>query len=169
MKELMKKAHQMTREIKGEFPNVDYKFQLGLCISYLYKNEVKEDDNMISYKTSRGTAVEVELVGREVRFLKVNGIELLKTDKSTIDCYLTEKYLVVNGSYLYEKLGAKDVIRIENNEELVAAYKKAIELSKQIREEEFKKTKAQWNKLTETEKKNFSYTFEKHINDVNTK
>ena len=43
MKELMKKAHQMTREIKNEFPEVDYKFQLGLCISYLYKNEKKEN------------------------------------------------------------------------------------------------------------------------------
>ena len=30
MKNIMKKAHEMTKEIKKEFPNVDYRFQLGL-------------------------------------------------------------------------------------------------------------------------------------------
>ncbi|WP_066679376.1 hypothetical protein [Clostridium septicum] len=40
-KELMIKAHQMTRGIKEEFPGIDYKFQLGLCISYLLKGEVE--------------------------------------------------------------------------------------------------------------------------------
>lgn len=169
MKELMRKAHQMTREIKGEFPNVDYKFQLGLCISYLSKNEEKEDGNMISYKTSRGTAVEVELKGREVIYLKVNGIEILKTDNPGHDCYLTEKFIVVNGSCLYRKLGAKDVVRIETNKDLVKAHKEAVELSKKIREEELKKVNSQWNNLTESEKKNFNYTIEKHINNVNAK
>ncbi|MDU3018902.1 MAG: hypothetical protein E7B46_08840 [Clostridium perfringens] len=32
---VMKKAHRLTKEIKKEFPNVDYKFQLGICMSYL--------------------------------------------------------------------------------------------------------------------------------------
>ena len=39
MKNIMKKAHKMTKEIRKEFPNVDYKFQLGLCLSFLYKNK----------------------------------------------------------------------------------------------------------------------------------
>ena len=39
MKNIMKEAHKLTKEIKKEFPEVDYRFQLGLCISYLYKNE----------------------------------------------------------------------------------------------------------------------------------
>ena len=34
---IMKEAHKLTKEIKREFPNVDYKGQLGICISYLYK------------------------------------------------------------------------------------------------------------------------------------
>ncbi len=38
-KELMKKAHKMTREIKREYPKVDYKFQLGLCLAYLCENK----------------------------------------------------------------------------------------------------------------------------------
>ena len=42
-KELMKKAHEMTREIKSQYPEVAYKFQLGLCLSYLMKG----NDNML--------------------------------------------------------------------------------------------------------------------------
>lgn len=36
---VMKKAHRLTKEIKKEFPNVDYKFQLGICMSYLLNGE----------------------------------------------------------------------------------------------------------------------------------
>ena len=46
MKNIMKEAHKLTREIKAEFPEVDYKFQLGICISYLYENKKKEDVKM---------------------------------------------------------------------------------------------------------------------------
>ena len=38
----MIKAHKMTKEIKNEYPAVDYKFQLGLCLAYLYKEGEKE-------------------------------------------------------------------------------------------------------------------------------
>ncbi len=41
--EIIRKAHKMTREIKEEFPSVDYKFQFGLCMSYLLKEEVVEE------------------------------------------------------------------------------------------------------------------------------
>lgn len=39
---IMKEAHKMTKEIKAEYPEVDYKFQLGLCISYLLKGDTEE-------------------------------------------------------------------------------------------------------------------------------
>lgn len=39
MKNIMKEAHKLTREIKREYPEVDYKTQLGICISFLSKNE----------------------------------------------------------------------------------------------------------------------------------
>ena len=39
---VMKEAHKLTKEIKNEFPEVDYKFQLGICMSYLLN---KEDEN----------------------------------------------------------------------------------------------------------------------------
>ena len=66
MKELMKKAHQMTREIKNEFPEVDYKFQLGLCISYLSKNEMKEDVEMVELKGTEKQVKWAEDIRKEV-------------------------------------------------------------------------------------------------------
>ena len=36
MKNIMKEAHRLTKEIKKEFPEVDYKTQLGICLSFLY-------------------------------------------------------------------------------------------------------------------------------------
>lgn len=42
-KNLLKEAHKMTKEIKKEYPEVDYKAQLGICISYLAnKKEVRQ-------------------------------------------------------------------------------------------------------------------------------
>lgn len=45
MKNLLKEAHKMTKEIKREYPEVDYKFQLGLCLSFLYKKGVDKKVN----------------------------------------------------------------------------------------------------------------------------
>jgi len=38
-KELLKRAHKLTREFKKEYPNIDYHVQLGLFISYLIEEE----------------------------------------------------------------------------------------------------------------------------------
>lgn len=39
---LLKKAHELTKEIKREYPEIDYKAQLGICISYLSNKEEVE-------------------------------------------------------------------------------------------------------------------------------
>lgn len=39
MRNIMIEAHRMTREIKRTSPEVDYKAQLGLCLSYLMTNK----------------------------------------------------------------------------------------------------------------------------------
>lgn len=41
--ELIKEAHKMTKEIKQEFNNVDYKTQFGLCLSFLIEEEKEMD------------------------------------------------------------------------------------------------------------------------------
>ena len=42
MKNILKKAHELTREIKVKYPEIDYQTQLGLFISYLYKKQKQE-------------------------------------------------------------------------------------------------------------------------------
>lgn len=49
-RELMIKAHKMTKEIKAEYPAIDYKFQLGLCLAYLCENE--GENGMVELKGS---------------------------------------------------------------------------------------------------------------------
>lgn len=41
-KNILREAHKLTKEIKAEYPEVDYKAQLGICISYLYNKGTKE-------------------------------------------------------------------------------------------------------------------------------
>ena len=62
-KEMMVKAHKMTKGIKNEYPEVDYKFQLGLCLAYLYENE--GDVKMVELKGSEKQIVWAEEI-REV-------------------------------------------------------------------------------------------------------
>lgn len=38
MRNILKEAHKLTKEIKAEYPDVNYKAQLGICISYLASN-----------------------------------------------------------------------------------------------------------------------------------
>lgn len=39
---LMKEAHKMTKEIKEQYPEVDYQAQLGLCLSFLAQKGEEE-------------------------------------------------------------------------------------------------------------------------------
>lgn len=39
MKKILKEAHKLTKEMKAKYPEVDYRTQLGLCISYLLEEE----------------------------------------------------------------------------------------------------------------------------------
>lgn len=43
-KELIRKAHKLTKEIKKEYPEVDYRFQFGICLKYLLSN--KEENKL---------------------------------------------------------------------------------------------------------------------------
>lgn len=102
MKNLMKKAHELTRKIKGEFPEVDYKFQLGLCLSFLSK----EGAETIELKELEGSEKQVawaeEIRNNALEIVNRNGLkkvkELIYSEKSAkffIDNFkpLTSKYL----------------------------------------------------------------------------
>lgn len=66
---VMKKAHKMTRDIKNEFPNVDYKFQLGICMSYLLNGE--GENEMVELQGSE-KQVKWALSIREKTILTIN-------------------------------------------------------------------------------------------------
>lgn len=48
MRNIMKEAHKMAKEITTKYNDVDYKVQLGLCISYLFSKE--EEVEMVELK-----------------------------------------------------------------------------------------------------------------------
>lgn len=73
-KELMVKAHEMTKEIKNEYPGVDYKFQLGLCLAYLHAEGEKE---MVELKGSEKQVKWAE----DIRAVAVRGAKALLEEK----------------------------------------------------------------------------------------
>ena len=70
---LLKKAHELTKEIKREYPEVDYKAQLGICISFLYNN--KEVEEMVKLK---GTE-------KQVKWAEDIRKEMIEDAKETIE------------------------------------------------------------------------------------
>ena len=44
MKNIFKKAHELTREMKERYPEVDYQTQFGLYVSYLFEEEKEEEE-----------------------------------------------------------------------------------------------------------------------------
>ena len=58
----MKEAHKLTKEIKAEFPNVDYKTQLGICIAYLSK---EGEDKMVELKGTEKQITWAEKIRKE--------------------------------------------------------------------------------------------------------
>ena len=162
-KELMIKAHKMTREIKAEYPSVDYKFQLSLCLAYLYENEGEKE--MISYTTKNGTKVEIKLKGKLVTDLTVNGIVVVEnnTDSDVVFISTFNNTIVLNSSLAYKKLGGKSVIRIAANDEVIKTFKEATQKSI----EEMNRKAKKFVKNIKISTKQYNYTFEKHMNDRN--
>ena len=83
---LMKEAHKMTREIINQYGDVDYKTQLGLCLSFLSQEGGKE---MVELKGTKKQVKWAEDIRN--RIIKVNeifekaieGVDMDKMAKST--------------------------------------------------------------------------------------
>lgn len=84
---LMKEAHKLTKEIKKQYPEVDYKTQLGLCLSFL--SQEKGDNEMVELKGTEKQVKWAEDIRN--RIIKVNeifekaieGVDMDKMAKST--------------------------------------------------------------------------------------
>ena len=83
---LMKEAHKMTREIVNKYGDVDYRTQLGLCLSFLSQEGGKE---MVELKGTEKQVKWAEDIRN--RIIKVNeifekaieGVDMDKMAKST--------------------------------------------------------------------------------------
>lgn len=60
MSELMKQAHKMAKMIKREFKDVDYKTQLGICMSYLLNCEDEKIDEERAVELSNDLNISIE-------------------------------------------------------------------------------------------------------------
>lgn len=57
MKNLFKKAHEMTRKMKERYPEVDYQTQFGLYVSYLFEEGKEEEEEEV--KELKGTPKQI--------------------------------------------------------------------------------------------------------------
>lgn len=69
---LLKEAHKMTKEIKREYPEVNYKAQLGICLTFLYNN--KEEREMVELEGSEKQVNWAEKIRKEM--LDTKNIEM---------------------------------------------------------------------------------------------
>ena len=70
---LLKKAHELTKEIKREYPEVNYKAQLGICLTFLHNN--KEVEEM----------VKLEGTEKQVKWAEDIRKEMIEDAKETIE------------------------------------------------------------------------------------
>lgn len=125
---LFKAAHKMTREIKAEYANVDYKFQFGLCLAYLLKGEVKMDkiqilkDSLIEVfeKHGRMTDKKLDVLNKidssefadHTNFIEATNafrvLEVVRTHYNHLDNLLSKFEFNTNESY--ESLMATPVV-----------------------------------------------------------
>lgn len=70
MKNLFKEAHKLTKEIKAEYPDVDYKAQFGICLSYLQKK--KGEIKLVELKGSEKQIKWAEDIRKQILSMKDN-------------------------------------------------------------------------------------------------
>ena len=104
-KELMKKAHQMTKEIKTQYPKVDYKFQFGLCLSFL----INKDETEMEEKKLEGSEKQAKWA-TEIREVVV---ECAKKDVEKAQARYNEKQNKARGNKLNT---AKETLEMLENE-----------------------------------------------------
>ena len=75
-KELFIKAHKMAREIKSQYPEVNYSFQFSLCLTYLKE---KKDNEMVELK---GTEKQVAWA-EKIRAEQINNLKFSIKDFKT--------------------------------------------------------------------------------------
>ena len=116
---LMKEAHKMTREIVNKYGDVDYKTQLGLCLSFLSQEGGKE---MVELKGTEKQVKWAEDIRN--RIIKVNeifekAIEGVDMDKMAKSTWLDDNMYVIAQASLKNILAQEEAkFFIENFRDL---------------------------------------------------
>jgi len=89
VRELFLKAHQMTREIKRQYQEVDYRAQFGLCLSYLLKNRKEEKEMTIGEGNMRRLVIaDWWLRKNPAQETLINEFNNIEVEKETEKAYL---------------------------------------------------------------------------------
>ena len=106
-KEMMVKAHKMTKEIKNKYPEVDYKFQLGLCLSYLYEEETKKENEESEINLQINDLS--TLVGEKV-FVKRNSLNgYTYNDSEKIETFTLDDLEIYSESLIEGEIELQDI------------------------------------------------------------
>ena len=117
---LMKEAHKLTKEIKKQYPEVDYKTQLGLCLSFL--SQEKGEKEMVELKGTEKQVKWAEDIRN--RIIKVNeifekAIEGVDMDKMAKSTWLDDNMYVIAQASLKNILAQEEAkFFIENFRDL---------------------------------------------------
>jgi hypothetical protein len=85
---LMKEAHKLTKEIKEQYPEVDYQAQLGLCLSFLAQEGEQE---MKLQGTEKQIKYAESLRGKEISKLQKRVERKMKKDSKETTTYKIRK------------------------------------------------------------------------------
>ena len=124
MSMIMREAHRLTKEIKREFPGVNYNFQLGICMSYLLKE--KGENEMVELQ---GTEKQVKWANdiREELLKIVNEVEHNRLYKAIVEeekaTYFIESFKMMTSKYSTQLDKERMVNRIEGEMEFDAFVK----------------------------------------------
>lgn len=134
MKKTLKEAHKLTREMKEKYPEVDYRTQLGLYISYLLeeKNNTKEIEIKSWFVLKNFTSEEryAESVSDKEIVRETEKAVLIKfvSDFGTFTKWIPKSCLMTEEDYRIER--EKEEKRIARFEEGKRKYNELIKFAK---------------------------------------
>lgn len=105
-KELFVNAHKMTKEIKKEFPQVNYMFQFSLCLSYLKERGAK----MVELKGTEKQVTWANDIRENIVKMFDEKIELMNGEEKS---YAIKNELIRNRQYFKNKVKTTQEARQE--------------------------------------------------------
>ena len=133
MKKIFKKAHEMTREMKEKYPEIDYHTQLGLFISYLLEEENKVELRVKQWFIDKNFTPEeryAESVSDKEIVRETEKAVLIKfvSDFGTFTKWIPKSCLMTEEDYRIER--EKEEKRIARFEKGKKRYEKLVEFAK---------------------------------------